>query len=164
MTNGQWATARGHLLILAMTDTRITPAALPSFRFGWWMLLLFITLGIVLEGFHGFKVAIYVDVDYQIRRSMWRWAHAWGTLLSVLNVLFAAVWTRYGDQMPSPARLARWLMVASVLIPAGFFGGGLFADELEMGWSAALVPAGVLCLTVSILMIAVGFSRRRAVK
>lgn len=30
-------------------------------RFGWWSLWCFLTLGLVLEGMHGFKVRWYLD-------------------------------------------------------------------------------------------------------
>ena len=47
-------------------------ATLHSIQFGWWMLLVFLTMGIVLEAMHGFKWAGYLDQDRQVRRLMWR--------------------------------------------------------------------------------------------
>src|SRR5207245_9394239 len=57
-------------------------------RIGWWSLLVFATLGLVLESLHGFKVRAYLDVSNETRRLMWTLAHAHGTLLGVVNVLF----------------------------------------------------------------------------
>jgi len=47
-------------------------------RFGWWALLGFLTVGLVLEAFHGFKVGLYLDVPNQTRRLMWTLGHAHG--------------------------------------------------------------------------------------
>ena len=58
-------------------------------RFGWWSLLLFLTMGIVLEVMHGFKVGWYLDVGNETRRLLLRLAHAHGTLLSLVHVVFA---------------------------------------------------------------------------
>ena len=40
-------------------------------RVGWWSLLVFLTVGIVLETLHGFKVGFYLDVGNDTRRMMW---------------------------------------------------------------------------------------------
>ncbi len=37
-------------------------------RFGWWSLLVFLLLGLVLETLHGFKIGWYLDVSNSIRR------------------------------------------------------------------------------------------------
>jgi hypothetical protein len=57
-------------------------------RFGWWALLCFLMLGIVLESLHGFKVGWYLNVDNSTRRLMWTLAHAHGTLLAIVNIVF----------------------------------------------------------------------------
>src|SRR5215471_12678578 len=59
-------------------------------RFGWWSLLVFLTLGILLEGLHGFKVGWYLSESNSTRRLMFTLAHAHGTLLGVLQIAFAA--------------------------------------------------------------------------
>ena len=38
--------------------------------FGWWQLLVFLSLGIALEVMHGFKVGWYLDADHETRRLM----------------------------------------------------------------------------------------------
>ena len=58
-------------------------------RFGWWSLLLFLTLGIVLEAMHGFKVGWHLDVGNEARRLLWTLAHAHGTLLALIHIGFA---------------------------------------------------------------------------
>jgi hypothetical protein len=57
-------------------------------RLGWWWLLVFAGLGLILETLHGFKVGAYLNVS-DTRRLMWRLAHAHGTLLGAVNILFA---------------------------------------------------------------------------
>lgn len=62
--------------------------ALRHLRFGWWSLFVFITFGLILETLHAFKVRAYLDVSNDTRRLMWTLAHAHGTLLSILHVIF----------------------------------------------------------------------------
>ena len=59
-------------------------------RWGWWSLAVFLTLGLVLEALHGFKLGFYLDVHNQTRRHMWTLAHAHGTLLGLVHIAFAA--------------------------------------------------------------------------
>src|SRR5687767_2952499 len=58
-------------------------------RFGWWSLLIFLTLGIVLEGLHAFKVGGYLNVSNSTRRLLWTLAHAHGTALALVHIAFA---------------------------------------------------------------------------
>lgn len=124
-------------------------------RFGWWMVLLFIVLGAVLETLHGFKVGWYLDVSSETRRLMWTLAHAHGTLLGILNIAFAAtVWL-----VPQWKSGSRWwasscLMAAAVLIPAGFFLGGLFIYAGDPGLGVLIVPLGALLLCLAALLAA----------
>src|ERR1041384_1548243 len=59
-----------------------TSLAQRHFRWGWWCLLLFVGLGVVLETMHAFKVSSYLNVGNETRRLMWTLAHAHGTLLA----------------------------------------------------------------------------------
>ena len=64
-------------------------------RFGWWTLLTFLTLGIVIEALHAFKVPWLLDVQNETRRFMWRLAHAHGILASAMgtrNLGTAGTW------------------------------------------------------------------------
>ncbi len=58
-----------------------------NLRFGWWSLLVFLSLGAVLEALHGFKIGWYVDVGNETRRLMFTLAHAHGTLLALVNIV-----------------------------------------------------------------------------
>src|SRR6185436_11283953 len=77
-----------------MSETPKLPDASPldprrrHLRFGWWALLCFLTLGVVLEAMHGFKVQWYLNVANETRRLMWTLAHAHGVLLALVNILF----------------------------------------------------------------------------
>ncbi len=57
-------------------------------RFGWWLLLVFASAGLALELLHGFKVRAYLDVSNETRRLMWTLAHAHGTLLGLVHIVF----------------------------------------------------------------------------
>ncbi len=124
-------------------------------RFGWWSLLVFLTLGMILEGLHGLKVGFYLDADHQTRRLMWTLGHAHGTLLSLINLAFAGT----VRAMPSwPARrralASRSLYGATLLLPGGFLLGGAWIHDGDPGLGVLLVPVGGLLLLVSVLLTA----------
>src|SRR5437764_12487319 len=58
-----------------------------NLRFGWWSLLVFLSLGGLLETLHGFTIGWYVDVGNEMRRLMFTLAHAHGTALALVNIL-----------------------------------------------------------------------------
>lgn len=127
-------------------------------RFGWWAMLVFLSLGLVLELLHGFKVGWYVgDLDPKTRRLMWTLAHAHGTLLALINVAFAV-------SMPYlESRDHRWRAIASpclyaatFLLPGGFFLGGVYVYSADPGLGIVLVPVGGLLLLVAVGLIARG--------
>ena len=122
---------------------------------GWWSLLLFLTLGLILETLHGFKVGFYLDVSNSTRRLMWTLAHVHGTLLSILNLVFAMSIRLTPDWKASSRTLAsRCLLGALVLLPLGFFLGGVFIHGGDPGIGVILVPPGALLLFISVLLIA----------
>jgi hypothetical protein len=124
-------------------------------RFGWWSLLLFATLGLVLESLHGFKVRAYLDVSNETRRLMWTLAHAHGTLLAVIHIVFGL--TLRGGSVPALASqrlLSTALYAASVLLPGGFFLGGVVFYAGDPGVGVLLVPAGGVLLLYAIFRIA----------
>src|ERR1700704_1359079 len=95
-------------------------------RFGWWSLLVFATLGLLLEGLHGFKVRAYLDVSNETRRLMWTLAHAHGTLLAVVHVVFGLTVATAPNFNTRNLRLISMSLVgASFLLPGGFFLGGI---------------------------------------
>ncbi len=133
-------------------------------RFGWWSLLVFLTLGIGLESLHGFKVGWYLNVADETRRLMWTLAHAHGTLLSILHLVFSV--TACGDCRrgvpPRPVVWRRWasacLFGATVLLPGGFLLGGIFVYDGDPGLGVLLVPLGALLLWVAVWLTARGGS------
>ena len=110
-------------------------------RFGWWSLLVFLTLGFVLELLHGFKVGMYLDASNETRRLMWRLAHAHGGLLGLIHVAFGLC-LRVAPELASrrlPATSA-CLVGASFLLPGGFFLGGVAFYGGDPGLGILVVP------------------------
>ena len=136
-------------------------AAIPSssytrlhLRFGWWSLLIFATLGLVLETLQGFKVPLYVDVSNDTRRLMWTLAHAHGVGLALVHLLFALSLPAL-PAAPARDRLAsRCLIGASILLPGGFFAGGLVYYGGDPGPAILLVPVGAVLLLVALFVVA----------
>jgi len=126
-------------------------------RVGWWALLVFATLGLVLESLQGFKVAAYLDVSNETRRLMWRLAHAHGTLLGAVNILFALTLKASAPAtMPGLARISGTLVAATILLPIGFFVGGVVFYGGDPGVGVLLVPVGAVLLLLALFRIARG--------
>ena len=124
-------------------------------KVGWWSLLLFLTIGLALEMLSGFKVGLYVDVASSTRRLMWTLAHAHGTLLSVINIVFAITLEAAVGWSESRQILAsRCLRGALVLMPLGFFLGGVRVHGGDPGLGVLLVPPGALLLFIAVLITA----------
>jgi hypothetical protein len=128
-------------------------------RFGWWSLLVFAALGLVLESLQGFKVRAYLDVSNETRRLMWTLAHAHGTLLAIVHIVFGLTWRTAPASMPNPQLVSSSLVAASVLLPGGFFLGGIGFYSGDPGLGVLLVPAGGLLLLVAVFGIARATSR-----
>jgi len=135
----------------------ISATAALHLRFGWWTLLFFLSAGLVLEALHGFKAGSYLDVSNSSRRLMWTLAHAHGTLLSLVNLAFAFTLKHLRDWPVGPRNMAwRTLLAASLLMPGGFFLGGVVIYGGDPGPGIALVALGGLLLLVAVLLIARG--------
>ena len=130
--------------------------------FGWWGLLVFVALGLLLETMHGLKIDFYLNVDHETRRLVWRLAHAHGGLISLVHIGFAATIVAVpAAEIGKRMRLASMCLVSStILLPGGFFAGGLGLHGSDPGIGIFLVPPGGLLLFLSILFVAVGVSRR----
>ena len=128
------------------------PAIRKTVRMGWLLLAIALPLGVTLEALHGFKVQAYLASE--TRREMWRLAHAHGTLLGILCLVSAAL---AGAHVPARIRsrvlaMIRW---GAVLMPLGFFLGGVLNSEGDPSPGIALVPIGALLLVVALVRVAV---------
>jgi uncharacterized membrane protein len=131
-----------------------------NLRFGWWSLLVFLSLGAVLETLQGFKIGWYVDVGNETRRLMFTLAHAHGTLLAVVNIA-AGLTARIVDRFTLRPSVSFALIWAAILLPAGFFLGGIIIYDGDPGLGVWLVPIGAALLFYSIARIALDLSRRK---
>jgi hypothetical protein len=130
---------------------------------GWGGLVLFIVLGVVLEGLHAFKSPLYLDVENETRRFLFRLAHAHGALLSLLQLGVAGTFAWLGER--GCAVNERFISVcflgALVLLPSGFFIAGWAATGGDPGWGIVLVPGGAVCLLVgSVVLLAASLRAR----
>ena len=126
-------------------------------RFGWWSLLGFAALGLVLETLHGFKVAAYLDVTNETRRLMWRLAHAHGVLMALINVVYGLLLHAFPSSGGPQGRFTGTLLiVASLLLPVGFFLGGIAFYAGDPGFGVVLVPVGATLLLGAVFLIARG--------
>ena len=124
-------------------------------RFGWWLLLVFVVLGSVLESLHGFKVAWYLDVGHESRRLLWRLSHAHGTFLALVNMGFAVtLWIQDCEATSQLMVASRCLLAAALLIPGGFFLGGTVIYAGDPGVGIILLPVGALLLIFAVGMTA----------
>lgn len=122
---------------------------------GWWALLAFVTLGVVLETLHGLKVGLYLDAAHRLRRLLWTLAHAHGTLLAVVNIAFAAGLGQFGRWGERRLRLASFCLIdALVLLPLGFFLGGIGHTEVDPSPGVLLVPLGAAFLVTGVALVA----------
>jgi hypothetical protein len=124
-------------------------------RLGWWALLVFLSVGIVLETLHGFKIGFYLDPANRTRRLMWTLGHAHGTLLALVNIAFAAGLTQLGAWNERRLKLGSFFLLdALVLLPAGFLLGGVNPSEVDPSPGVLLVPIGALFLLAAVALIA----------
>ena len=120
-------------------------------RVGWTALLLFATLGTLLELLHAFKVPWYLGVASESRRLMWTLGHAHGTALGLVNLALAAVCHLLPRPVPGAASAS--LVAGTILIPGGFFAGGLFVHGGDPGLGVVLVPPGALLVLAALALI-----------
>ncbi len=106
---------------------------------GWWALALFMLGGLGLEALHLFKSSAYFEMA--IRRELWVLAHAHGALLAIINIV-AGLCIRGKVNQP---RWPLWcLRLALVLMPAGFFLGGINPFESDPSLWIVMTPIGAL--------------------
>lgn len=139
------------------------PGALAArhIRGGWWLLLVFLSLGVVLETLLAWRSQTYLGVGNETRRLLWRLAHAHGTLLSLVNIAFGVTIAALKLDQPRLKQVASpCLLLAALLIPAGFFLGGAFVYGSDPGLGAVLVPIGALLLFIAVLLTALSASKK----
>ena len=125
-------------------------------QIGWWSLLVFAGLGLVLESFHGVKFRAYLDVSNETRRLMWRLAHAHGALLGVVHVLFGLLLGTGIVSVRTVRTISIALTGATVLLPLGFFLAGIRFYGGDPGIGVVLVPVGAVLLLTGLFLIASG--------
>jgi hypothetical protein len=126
-------------------------------RIAWVGLFAFATLGLALEGLHGFKSASYLGVGNETRRLMWTLAHAHGIGLSLVQIGFSVTSSLCPELPDSLLALAsRLLNSAFVLIPGGFLLGGIATYGGDPGIGVLLVPVGAVLLLAAVATVARG--------
>ncbi|HEV8245616.1 MAG TPA: hypothetical protein VGP93_07600 [Polyangiaceae bacterium] len=142
-----------------MTDLDTTPDPLRVLarrhaRLGLFALLFFLTLGVLLEAFHGFKIGFYLDVNNEARRLTLRLAHAHGTLLGIVHLVFALLLcSPLAPPEKACRRASACLSAALLLLPGGFLLGGLFVHGGDPGPGVFLVPVGAAFLFAGVAIL-----------
>jgi hypothetical protein len=137
---------------------RGSPSALSrlTVKFGLWALLAYLTLGLGLEGLHGFKVPWYLE--FETRRLMWTLAHAHGVLVSVLVIGFGLMLQVQGGAAEGWTRIAgACLMASAVLLPGGFLLGGIYVFDGDPGPGVLLSPVGGGLLFTAVALAAIRY-------
>jgi hypothetical protein len=124
-----------------------------NLRFGWWSLVVFLSLGGALETLHGFKIGWYVDVGNELRRLMFTLAHAHGTALALVNIA-AGLTARTVKGFVLRPSVTFGLIWAGVLFPVGFFLGGVGTFGGDPGLGVWLVPIAAVLLFYSAARVA----------
>jgi hypothetical protein len=123
--------------------------------FGWWSLFAYAALGLVLETLHGFKASLYLDLSNDTRRLMWTLAHAHGVLLGLIHVVLAVTLRTFTDLASrNGVLISRSLVAASLLLPGGFFLGGIQFYGGDPGLGILLVPPGAVLLLLAVALMA----------
>jgi len=132
-------------------------------RFGWWALFVFVSLGIALEIFHGLKIDWYMRVSNETRRLMLTLAHAHGTLLSLVNIAFALTARVVNGPREASGKqvlASKLLKAATLLLPGGFFLGGVVIYGGDPGLGIFLVPIGGFALLLAVGLFAFSLGKR----
>ena len=139
------------------TDSQQRELVIRHLKTGWMGLLIFLSLGILLEALHGLKLDVYLDVRNSTRRLMWTLAHAHGTLFSLIHLAFACSLTvlgnKHGKSLPAAnlRTISRCLTGAIVFLPLGFLLGGIWIFDGDPGPGIFLVPIGAILLLIGVV-------------
>lgn len=125
---------------------------------GWLQVTIFLIFGLVLESFHLVKLPFYLDLH--LRRELWTLAHAHGTLLGAVTILFGLSAQRFLPNLATRTNAARLVMAGSWLVPLGFLGGGLGNAEGDPSLMILLVPTGALLLILGLALLVLNAFRK----
>lgn len=116
---------------------------------GFFLLAIFMPMGLTFEALHALKIQVYLGSS--MRREMWTLAHAHGGILGILCLVYGSVaerWLAVARRRESIARILRW---GAILMPLGFFLGGVANHEGDPSLGILLVPVGGLLLLWALL-------------
>jgi hypothetical protein len=100
-------------------------------------------------------VGAYLNVSNETRRLMWTLAHAHGTLLSVVQIIFGLSLRVVPELRARNQRLVSTCLIgASIILPGGFFLGGVAIYGGDPGLGALVIPVGATLLLMAIFLIA----------
>ncbi len=144
------------------SPTETAPKIRHHLGVGWATIAVAALFGLGLEAMHGLKLASYLDLDAATRRHMWTLAHAHGTLLGLLHLGLALTLKAAPElaEEGSTRLAARLLLTATLLMPAGFFVGGLWYYAGDPGPGILLVPLGGVALIGALVLLALAARRR----
>jgi len=111
---------------------------------GWLLLSIFLPLGLTLEALHALRVPVYFQSE--MRRELWTLAHAHGNLLGLVCLVFSVVAERVIPDERVRRSVSRWITGGAVLMPVGFFLGGVLNSEGDPSPGILLVPLGASML------------------
>lgn len=142
---------------VASRVARVTRQELSQHHFaiGWVGLAIAVMGGVALDAMLGTKTGLYLDVENETRRLMWRLAHAHAAGVALVHIALGAYLNTTQAEVSFSLRMAsRLISVALLLLPAGFALGGiqLFGDEPGLG--IFLTPIGGLALAAATVIVA----------
>jgi hypothetical protein len=141
-----------------MTDKRdhswVRSAAFQSFV----GVAVWLTFGLVLEGFLGYKTPAYLQDN--VRRELFRLAHAHGTLLSLLLLVSALACDRFDLDVGRAGQVS--LRIGVTVLPLGFLMAGVWHYESDPGLAIWLVPVSAVMVLFGLVTIAMSFRQTKS--
>ena len=144
-----------------MTESELDVLARRHVRFGWLLVFSYVLLGASLETLHGFKAGLYLDASNEARRLVWTLAHTHGTLIGVLNLGFAVTLARLSLSAAQLRAASLLFVLAGIVMPLGFFLGGIVIYGGDPGLPILLAPVGGAFLIGAVGLAALGAVRGR---
>ncbi|MFT4541628.1 MAG: hypothetical protein ACI835_004089 [Planctomycetota bacterium] len=143
----------------SMSDANKRPSTRRTVVTGFFLLAVSMPMGLTLESLHALKVQVYLGSV--MRREMWTLAHAHGAMLGILCLVYGSVAERWLSEGvgESTAKLVRF---GAIMMPIGFFLGGVGNHEGDPGLFILLVPIGALLLLLALFRAGMDCSRGAA--